>query len=406
MRHPLRAFVGLTAALFLCTGCVAQPADPLPQSSLPAAADPMAYREQFEQSWCYRYLEERLRTDYGALYTALTERNDQEEEIELETDGQTQKQAGLRVALPCALSSKEEAQRLYDAFFHDNPQFFYISSVFSLEGYRVGEETRYTHIDLLYTMDASSRAAAAAELETTVQAWLAETPHDTDQFAAELYLHDRLATHCTYHTPAAQTGYSAYPNAYTAYGALVEGQAVCEGYSRAMQLLLRRAGMDCTLVTGASAYNGEAHMWNMVTVNGHNYHLDVTWDGSEQRLRHNYFNMTTAQLLLSHTLDEGQAGIDTCASTQDDYFVRTGMALDTYSRQTIAQAIAERIKAGNETAELRLASDKFDSALLFLKNEMLTRQMVNAYLVDSGQIMQNYVLLGEPQEYILALYKK
>ena len=167
MRHPLRAFVGLTAALFLCTGCVAQPADPLPQSSLPAA-DPMAYREQFEQSWCYRYLEERLRTDYGALYTALTERNDQEEEIELETDGQTQKQAGLRVALPCALSSKEEAQRLYDAFFHDNPQFFYISSVFSLEGYRVGEETRYTHIDLLYTIDASSRAAAAAELETTV----------------------------------------------------------------------------------------------------------------------------------------------------------------------------------------------------------------------------------------------
>jgi hypothetical protein len=56
---------------------------------------------------------------------------------------------------------------------------------------------------------------------------------------------------------------------------------VCEGYSRAMQVLCRRAGIPCVLVDGM-AYTGgtpQGHMWNYVAMeDGNWYAVDVTWD--------------------------------------------------------------------------------------------------------------------------------
>ena len=52
--------------------------------------------------------------------------------------------------------------------------------------------------------------------------------------------------------------------------------------------------------------------------------------------------------------------------------------------------------------ELRFAPDKFDSALLFLKNGTLTVRMVNDYLSD-GLSLDEYTLYGETEECILSL---
>lgn len=61
----------------------------------------------------------------------------------------------------------------------------------------------------------------------------------------------------------------------TAYGALANGKAVCQGYSLAYKLLLRRAGVPAVYVGSDSMQ----HAWNMVQMenNGWN-HVDVTWD--------------------------------------------------------------------------------------------------------------------------------
>lgn len=53
-------------------------------------------------------------------------------------------------------------------------------------------------------------------------------------------------------------------------------KGVCEGISFAYDFLLKRKGFDCTVATGIC--NGEGHMWNVVCLNGHNYHIDVTND--------------------------------------------------------------------------------------------------------------------------------
>lgn len=101
-----------------------------------------------------------------------------------------------------------------------------------------------------------------------------------------------------------------YPNAFTAVGALVDGQAVCEGYARGMQYLLQRAGIECSLVTGINEKN-EPHMWNLVTINGRNYHLDPTWDDVDDRIRYTFFNVTTDSITRTHTIDADIIGVDT-----------------------------------------------------------------------------------------------
>lgn len=69
----------------------------------------------------------------------------------------------------------------------------------------------------------------------------------------------------------------------TAYGALVEGKAVCQGYSLALYRLLLEAGIDNRIIYGESVDPegvGIAHTWNIVKLYGKYYYVDITKDDS------------------------------------------------------------------------------------------------------------------------------
>lgn len=77
---------------------------------------------------------------------------------------------------------------------------------------------------------------------------------------------------------------------YTAYGALIEGKAVCQGYSVSLYRLLLEAGISNRIIygTGSSAFTeGGPHTWNIVELDGEYYYMDVTWDDSTGS--HDYF---------------------------------------------------------------------------------------------------------------------
>lgn len=70
-------------------------------------------------------------------------------------------------------------------------------------------------------------------------------------------------------------------NQYSIVGALLEGQAVCEGYARSFKYILDGLGIPCVLVSGTGTNsNGEteSHAWNYVQLDGKWYGVDVTWD--------------------------------------------------------------------------------------------------------------------------------
>ena len=108
-------------------------------------------------------------------------------------------------------------------------------------------------------------------------------------FDKALYLHDAVAERVTYKFT---------DNDQTPYGALVEREAVCNGYATAYQLLLQRAGIRAWTVNGTS--RGENHAWNVVWLSESVcVYTDVTWD-DQDTVMHYYFNMSLDEISIDH----------------------------------------------------------------------------------------------------------
>lgn len=80
-----------------------------------------------------------------------------------------------------------------------------------------------------------------------------------------------------------------------AYGPLLQGYAICGGYSDAMALFLDRIGViNYKIAT-------DDHVWNLAKINDKWYHIDLTWDdpvlsNGENIIMHNFFMITTEEL--------------------------------------------------------------------------------------------------------------
>ena len=94
-----------------------------------------------------------------------------------------------------------------------------------------------------------------------------------DYIEIALLLHDFLVRECDY-DEANYLNNSIPDKSYNAYGALVDGQAVCNGYAIAYSYLLQQCGIE-SYVLSSDSMN---HAWNLIMLNGSWYHVDVTWD--------------------------------------------------------------------------------------------------------------------------------
>lgn len=114
-------------------------------------------------------------------------------------------------------------------------------------------------------------------------------------YEKELAVHDYLVENVTYDTTRTAE------DTHSAYGALVLGRAVCDGYAESFQTLMDMLGIECRFICGTG--NREQHAWNMVLLDGAWYHVDVTFDdpvGSEGLVSHKYFNITDAEMNMDH----------------------------------------------------------------------------------------------------------
>lgn len=111
-------------------------------------------------------------------------------------------------------------------------------------------------------------------------------PHGLSTYDQYYYLACVVAHH---------TEYSNSPrNRFNAYGSLLGGMSVCEGYSEAFLLLCKEAGLYCRLVNGYDN-NGVGHQWNSIILEDQVFYVDVTWCDSGELGSLNfdsYFAMT------------------------------------------------------------------------------------------------------------------
>ena len=94
-------------------------------------------------------------------------------------------------------------------------------------------------------------------------------------------IHDYLCDNIEYDTE--KSGDDKGGTEHTAYGALVEGKSVCQGYAISLYRLLLEAGVDCRVIDGQGLETGglsSAHSWNIVSIGGVYFYVDTTWDDS------------------------------------------------------------------------------------------------------------------------------
>ncbi len=141
-----------------------------------------------------------------------------------------------------------------------------------------------------YTYDDAEAERRRNETAVAVQLLAADGAVATAQGPRELAtaVHDLVIASSSYDEAAsdlvldgASTGSSeVVARSQEAYGALVEGTAVCNGYAQAFLLLADAVGLDSVIVTGVAdgGVTTGLHAWNLVRTGDDWLVVDTTWD--------------------------------------------------------------------------------------------------------------------------------
>ena len=125
-----------------------------------------------------------------------------------------------------------------------------------------------------YTINYYSTVAQEQEVDTAVAALLSELNLEgLSDYEKIMHIYDHL-------TPLIEYDNSFIDSSYTAYGAIVNHTAVCQGYSLLFYRLMLELGIDCRIITGKAIDQGEEepHAWNIVKLGDVYYNVDFTWD--------------------------------------------------------------------------------------------------------------------------------
>lgn len=117
--------------------------------------------------------------------------------------------------------------------------------------------------------------------------------NDMSDYEKELAIHDWIISQSVYDSEAASNAPDAKPdpNNDNPYGLLMNGKAICSGFTSTFQLFMDMLQIECISVQGGAEGRGE-HAWNMVRIDDKWYCVDVTWD--VPAMQHTYFNVNSA----------------------------------------------------------------------------------------------------------------
>lgn len=258
-----------------------------------------------------------------------------------------------RITVRNAQLTDVQVVQALSAFLHDHPEVFWVSNQY---GYSTTESK--TTVQLYSVIAPGECVKISKRLSSEIQSTLQSVPEGTSALDREIYLYDTLIQKCDYDKEAAQD--DSNWRAHSIVGVFLDGQAVCEGYARALQLLLNQSGIPSMLVTGTAE---GAHMWNLVRIDGQWYHADPTWDDNGEYAVHQYLNLSDSMIQQDHTLyptvqnaQKVEANklynlpLPSCTAVKANYFRSKAVPLD-----NDAKALTQALKKAAQKREKRIS---------------------------------------------------
>ena len=135
--------------------------------------------------------------------------------------------------------------------------------------------SRIAEITLNYGLEPQALAQRRQAVDEALAAMTAAVLPDPEEEQAPMDTAGQIEALCQYLADNCRTDSEAGS---TVWDALVNGAADSQGVGMALLAGCQAAGIDCRIVYGR--LDGEPHFWNIVTVDGAWYHVDVTaWTG-------------------------------------------------------------------------------------------------------------------------------
>lgn len=233
-----------------------------------------------------------------------------------------------------------------------------------------------------YNYSSDEYESRYSQCMAAVRSIASQTVGMSDYDKAE-YFHDYLVMNTQYNDAEADNRHS---SAHSAYGCLIEGSAVCDGYAGAYKLLCNESGIPCEIVTGYGRRydetgDDEAHAWNVVCLDGKWYYTDVTWDDpvgvEEGYTTYSYFNMTYGELLKDHKVVDDMPLPD---ANYDDmnYYVKNGQLIE-YEEQmesVVYNTVSETVSEMKDCCEFRFS----DESLYYEAVESMSNSWEESFL--------------------------
>lgn len=145
---------------------------------------------------------------------------------------------------------------------------------------------------------------------------------DMSLYEKELAIHDYIVLNTKYDAANLGIFHEHSRNSDNPYGVLVNGEAVCTGYTTSFKMFMDMFEIPNIIVYAEDAKRDD-HAWNLIQLDNEWYYVDVTWDDPMSRsedlpVSHDYFNVTEEFMRLnSHVWDS--SGLPEAKDTKYSY---------------------------------------------------------------------------------------
>ena len=324
-------------------------------------------KEEQTQAFHYNRLSEPEQKLYGEILYILQEHL---EDIQIST------------------TDSEEVEKVFQCVLNDHPEIFYVEG-YTLTRYAFGEELKMMTLSGTYSMTPETIEAKKQLIDSYVNQCFASLPTgEGSQYAIARYVYEYLIENTEYDAGA--------PDNQNICSVFITHRSVCQGYAKATQYLLQKAGIEATLIMG-TVQNGEGHAWNLVKLDGENYFMDTTWgdasyqmtEGSVQNagslppINYDYLCVTTGQLSKTHTIEE-VVPVPVCTAMTDNYYVREGLYFTELSKDRITDVFARAYERQSSYVTLKCSSrEVYEEIRRFLIEEQGIFEFLNP---DTGTV--------------------